>query len=172
MPHREQNIVMPIKMIIFALYKTSYNMGQSISQLYVHLVFHIAYNSPKIQTEDINRLYSYIKNYTDSLGCPILAIGGMPDHIHILLNLGKDLSISEFVRNIKANTSRWLKTINPHYRLFSWQNGYGAFSVSPSGIERTTQYIRNQNEHHRYRTMEEEVKWLLEYCNNHIPKTK
>ena len=147
-------------------------MGQSISRLYVHLVFHIAYNSPKIQTEDINRLYSYIKNYTDSLGCPILAIGGMPDHIHILLNLGKDLSISEFVRNIKANTSRWLKTINPHYRLFSWQNGYGAFSVSPSGIERTTQYIRNQNEHHRYRTMEEEVKWLLEYCNNHIPKTK
>ena len=93
-------------------------MGQSISQLYVHLVFHIAYNSPKIQDEDINRLYHYIKNYTDSLRCPILAIGGMPDHIHILLNLGKDLSISEFVRNIKANTSRWLKTINPHYHLF------------------------------------------------------
>ena len=147
-------------------------MGQSISQLYVHLVFHIAYNSPKIQNGDINRLYSYIKNYTDSLRCPILAIGGMPDHIHILINLGKDLSISEFVRNIKANTSRWLKTINPHYRLFSWQNGYGAFSVSPSGIERTTQYIRNQNEHHRYRTMEEEVKWLLECCNSYIPKMK
>ena len=171
-PNREQNIVMPIKMIIFALYKTSYNMGQSISQLYVHLVFQIAYNSPKIQNEDINRLYSYIKNYTDSLRCPILAIGGMPDHIHILINLGKDLSISEFVRNIKANTSRWLKTINPHYRLFFWQNGYGAFSVSPSGIKRTTQYIRNQNEHHRYRTMEEEVQWLLEYCNRHIPKIK
>ena len=54
-------------MIIFALYKASYNMGQSISQLYVHLVFHIAYNSPKIQGEDINRLYHYINNYTDSL---------------------------------------------------------------------------------------------------------
>ena len=159
-------------MIIFALYKTSYNMGQSISQLYVHLVFHISYDSPKIQDEDINRLYSYIKNYTDSLRSPILAIGGMPDHIHILINLGKDLSISEFVRNIKANTSRWLKTINPHYRLFAWQNGYGAFSVSPYGIERTTQYIRNQKEHHRYRTMEEEVKWLLEYCNSHITKIK
>ena len=147
-------------------------MGQSISQLYVHLVFHIAYNSPKIQGEDINRLYHYINNYTDSLRCPILAIGGMPDHIHILLNLGKDLAISEFVRNIKANTSRWLKTINPHYRLFSWQNGYGAFSVSPSGIERTIKYIRNQHEHHRYRTMEEEIKWLLECCNNHISKIK
>ena len=147
-------------------------MGQSISQLYVHLVFHIAYNSPKIQGEDINRLYHYINNYTDSLRCPILAIGGMPDHIHILLNLGKDLSISEFVRNIKANTSRWLKTIHPHYRLFSWQNGYGAFSVSPSGIERTIKYIRNQHEHHRYRTMEEEIKWLLECCNSHISKIK
>ena len=159
-------------MIIFALYKASYNMGQSISQLYVHLVFHIAYNSPKIQGEDINRLHHYINNYTDSLRCPILAIGGMPDHIHILLNLGKDLSISEFVRNIKANTSRWLKTIHPHYRLFSWQNGYGAFSVSPSGIERTIKYIRNQHEHHRYRTMEEEVKWLLECCNSHVSKIK
>ena len=159
-------------MIIFALYKASYNMGQSISQLYVHLVFHIAYNSPKIQGEDINRLYHYINNYTDSLRCPILAIGGMPDHIHILLNLGKDLSISEFVRNIKANTSRWLTTIHPHYRLFSWQNGYGAFSVSPSGIERTIKYIRNQHEHHRYRTMEEEIKWLLECCNSHISKIR
>jgi len=70
----------------------------------------------------IEKVGNYINNYTDSLRCPILAIGGMPDHIHILLNLGKDLSISEFVRNIKANTSRWLKTIDPHYRLFSWQN--------------------------------------------------
>ena len=62
-----KSIVKRVKMIIFALYKASYNMGQSISQLYVHLVFHIAYNSPKIQGEDINRLYHYINNYTDSL---------------------------------------------------------------------------------------------------------
>lgn len=91
-----------------------------------------------------------------------MEIGGIPNHVHILASLPKTICLSDFVRNIKAGSSKWIKTRNTHYSQFEWQEGYGAFSVSPSLVDKTVSYIRNQEEHHRKRTFEEEYKLFLE----------
>ena len=82
--------------------------------------------------------------------------------MHILTSLPKALSLVDFVRIIKSDSSKWMKSIDPHYAAFVWQEGYGAFSVSSSLVDKTVAYIRGQAEHHRKRTFREEYKLFLE----------
>ena len=91
-------------------------------------------------------------------GIERLAVGGTTDHIHILISLPADKRLSEAVRDMKANSSRWISETN---RGFSWQNGYGAFGVSASQVPAVKEYNRNQDEHHRKRSFEEEFLALL-----------
>ena len=72
------------------------------------------------------------------------------------------MSVSEFVKTIKVDSSKWIKTVDSHYQTFAWQSGYGAFSVSPSIIAKTTEYIRNQSDHHKIKTFQEEYKMFLD----------
>ena len=137
-------------------------MASTLVKVDLHLIFHVKTTSVAVQENDLGRLFSYIGGTIRSLGGLPIEIGGMCDHVHILTSLPKTSSLSDFVRTIKAESSKWLKSIAPMYSDFSWQTGYGAFSVSPSLSEKTVAYIRNQRQHHQKRTFQEEYKMFLE----------
>ena len=90
-----------------------------------------------------------------------LAIGGASDHVHMLLSLPATLSVAKAMQLLKGNSSKWIREAFPKMRFFAWQEGYGAFSVGVSGVDRTVAYIRNQAEHHRTRSFREEYAAML-----------
>ena len=90
-----------------------------------------------------------------------LAIGGASDHVHVLLSLPATLSIAKAMQLLKGNSSKWMRETFPKMRSFSWQEGYGAFSIGMSGVNATAAYIRNQTEHHRTRSFREEFVAML-----------
>ncbi len=138
-------------------------MSQSLSKLFVHIVFHIKNNSMEINKEDRPDLYAYMGTIIkDNNSIPIL-INGIGDHVHILCVQSKNIAMAKLVEEIKRHSSRWIKTKNPErYAGFAWQGGYGAFSVSPSLHEKTKNYIKNQEIHHSENTFKEEYVWLLQ----------
>ncbi|MCD8167115.1 MAG: transposase [Bacteroides sp.] len=139
-------------------------MAQSLSKLYVHLIFHVRYPACTIHSSHIDRLYAYIGTVIRNNDCIPIQIGGMPDHIHVLCVLSKNLSMAKLVEEIKRNSSRWIKQIDSRYSGFAWQGGYGAFSVSPSVCDKTVAYIRNQDTHHQKSSFREEyLLFLQEY---------
>ena len=91
-----------------------------------------------------------------------LAIGGAADHVHILLSLPATLSVAKAVQLLKGNSSKWIRETFPKMHFFAWQKGYGAFSVSISGVDATVIYISNQTEHHRKRSFREEFIAMLQ----------
>ena len=94
-------------------------------------------------------------------GIPFI-VGGMPDHVHLLITLPKNMTLVDLARITKAKSSRWIKTISSDYCTFAWQDGYGAFSVSPSILEKTVDYIKNQERHHQKKSYQDEYKAFLE----------
>ena len=101
-------------------------------------------------TADIkSRLYDYIGGTIRKQGGIALAINGMSDHIHVLAKLRPDKALSAVLRDLKANSSGWMHEVFPELKDFSWQNGYGAFTVSASQVEKVKEYIANQEQHHK-----------------------
>lgn len=131
-------------------------MANTYTQLYTHVVFHTKSTGIVMREEDLSRVFEYIGGIIRSEGSIPFAVGGVADHIHILMTLPKTVAMSDFVRVIKAKSSKWLKTVNTYYEPFQWQEGYGAFSVSPSLMERTTKYIFGQAEHHKVKSYHDE----------------
>ena len=138
----------PITNIIF--------MANTYTQLYTHIVFHTKSTGIVMREEDLNRVFEYLGGIIRSEGSIPFAVGGVADHIHILMTLPKTIAMSDFVRIIKAKSSKWLKTVDAYYEPFQWQEGYGAFSVSPSLMARTTKYIFGQAEHHKVKSYHDE----------------
>ena len=114
-----------------------------------------------MRENEIPLIHKYIGGIIRNLQSTPICIGGINDHVHILCTLPKTTSLSDFVRDIKANSSRWIKSIDQYYAGFEWQNGYAAFSVSPSIINKTTNYIKSQVEHHRKVSFADEYKAFL-----------
>jgi REP element-mobilizing transposase RayT len=138
-------------------------MAQSLSQLYVHIIFHVKGES-MIDVHDKEKLYAYIGGVITRTGSIPIRINGMPDHIHILCALSKNISLATLVKEIKTSSSKWIKGLTPRYAGFEWQRGYAAFSVSQSVREATIIYITNQAEHHRkFSFREEYLAFLKEY---------
>ncbi|NDV63685.1 transposase [Bacteroides sp. 224] len=138
-------------------------MTQSLSQLYIHIIFH-AKKHCYIHEQDSERIYSYIGGIITERNSVPICINGTKNHIHIFCILSKNYSLAKFVQEIKASSSKWIKSIGPHFRDFEWQKGYAAFSVSPSIKEKTIKYVLNQQEHHRKQTFQEEyIMFLKEY---------
>ena len=92
----------------------------------------------------------------------LLAAGGIPDHIHLLVSLNKNLTVPEVVRKIKSSSTNWIRKNIRNKRSFAWQNGYAAFSVSNSKIDQVKNYIKNQSYHHKKLDFEEELKLFLD----------
>jgi len=129
---------------------------QSFICMNSHLVFSTKARDPLIGPDWASRLYEYIGGTVRNKGSTLLAAGGMPGHVHLLLSLNKQASVADAVRDIKSNSSRWIHETFAHLRGFAWQAGYGAFSVSYSSLEEVRRYIADQPDHHRVRTFQEE----------------
>ncbi len=136
-------------------------MPQSLSSLVFHLVFSTQHRRAQISREIEPALYKYIAGVLRSKQSRLLAAGGMPDHLHLLVSLGRQISVSEALRDIKSNSSRWIRGNVSNRSRFGWQTGYAAFSVSFSQIQQVRHYIENQKPHHEKRTFREELVWLL-----------
>ena len=139
-------------------------MPQSFVCLHVHLVFSTKNRARLIDEELTTRLYDYIGGIVRRRNGALIAAGGMPDHIHLLISLGKETSISDLVRTIKSNSSKWIHETFPQRQGFRWQSGYGAFAVSQSNLEGVTSYIGGQAEHHRKESFQDELRALLKRC--------
>ena len=137
-------------------------MSQSFVQIYVYIVFHTKGNVKLIREEIENELFSYLGGILKNYKSNPLQIGGTSDHIHILCTLPKTIAPADLVEEIKKSSSKWIKTKGAHYNNFYWQDGYGGFSVSNSGVDRVKTYILNQNKHHEKVTFTDEYKNLLE----------
>ena len=137
-------------------------MPQSLSKVYLHLIFHVKTTSPNMRGDDLEHVHAYIGKNVNDMGCETIWVGGIEDHVHILFLLSRDCTISRVVEDVKRNSSRWLKTLSPYYNRFEWQGGYGVFSVSQSVVEQTLSYIKNQKEHHKKFSFQEEYKRFLE----------
>jgi REP-associated tyrosine transposase len=136
-------------------------MPQSLSAIYVHLIFSTKNRVPLIRPEIEEELNKYHSGILRNLDSPLLCTGGTADHVHILLRLGRKMDIATLVEAIKTGSSKWIKTKGSEYRQFYWQAGYGAFSVAQSGIEAVKRYIANQKKHHRKKTFQEEYREFL-----------
>ena len=136
-------------------------MPNSYTQLHVQLVFAVKFRAALIQREWKEQLYKYITGIIQSNDHKMLQINGMPDHLHIFFGLRPHQSISSLVQNIKAESSKWIKTKRFCKSPFAWQEGYGAFSYSKSDVKEVIRYIQNQEEHHKKEIFLDEYRRLL-----------
>jgi putative transposase len=143
-------------------------MAQSLSNVAIHITFSTKNRDSYFTDKTIREeLHAYIGGTCKALGCPVITVGGTTDHVHILCLLGRTKTISDLLKEMKIESSKWLKTKSPSLRRFSWQSGYGVFSVSNSTIETVKNYIKNQEEHHRKKTFQEEYRKFL--SENNVP---
>ena len=138
-------------------------MASTLVKIDIHLIFHVKSTGVKMRKEDLPRIFAYIGGLIREMdGIPI-AIGGIGNHVHILTTLPKTIALVDFVRNIKAYSSKWVKTLDEqYYDGFAWQRGYGAFSVDYRYLDQTANYIRNQAAHHHRTEWREEYQKLLD----------
>jgi REP element-mobilizing transposase RayT len=132
--------------------------------MHCHIIFSTKNRDPLLVPNFAPRLFEYIGGTLREQENPLVAAGGMPDHVHLLVSLNKQTAVADAVRDIKSNSSRWIHDTFPKMRGFAWQAGYGAFAVSYSNISRVKKYIAEQAEHHRVRSFQEE---FLAYLKRH-----
>ena len=139
-------------------------MPQSLSVNIIHVIFSTKDRKPLLDKETRERLYPYMAQLIRDKGSECYRIGGIEDHVHIALRLSKTLSLSKMISEAKTGSSKWLKGLSPHLAEFTWQEGYGAFSVSPQNLDSLLGYIDKQEEHHKEVTFKEEFrKFLTQY---------
>jgi putative transposase len=136
-------------------------MPQSLSKLYIHIVFSTKYRQPLIDEQIENALYSYLGGICNRLECFPIKIGGHKDHVHILSNLSRKITVIKFLEELKSHSSKWIKTQHYRYGNFYWQGGYGVFSVSPQSVEIVKRYVESQHEHHKKTTFQDEHRRTL-----------
>ena len=138
-------------------------MANTFTKLNIHIVFHVKSTGITIRKEDLGQVFAYIGGIIQNVGGYPITVGGITNHIHILATMPKTMSVSEFVQKIKANSSKWIKTIDEYYETFAWQEGYGAFCVSPSLLKKTIRYIETQEQHHHEISVRDEfIQFLKE----------
>ena len=148
-------------------------MPQSLSKLYVHLVFSTKNRDRLLAADDSPDLHAYIGGTLKGMGCVPVEINTEPDHAHILFLIGRTNALSDIVGGVKKSATDWLRAKSPRYKGFHWQAGYGGFSVGQSAVEEVREYIRNQHEHHRVKTFQEEYrsflkKYEIEYDERYV----
>lgn len=125
---------------------------------HMHIVFSTRDRAQSIKGDRGKRLYAYLIGIARNLGMTMIAVGGMPDHIHLLVSLPSQMSVAKAVNLFKSNSSKWMNEQKPG---FAWQTGYGAFSVSASNLDSVKEYVLTQEEHHRKRDFKQELVVLL-----------
>lgn len=137
-------------------------MANTYTQIHLHLIFAVKFRTGIIQNKWKDELYKYITGIIHSNNHKLLIINGMPDHIHILVGVRPNQSVSELLQDIKGSSSKWINEKGFVKGKFEWQEGYGAFSYGKSQIKEVTKYIENQEIHHQKRNFREEYLAFLD----------
>ena len=137
-------------------------MANTYTQLHIQLVFAVKGSESLIQKSWKDELYKYISGIVQNHGHKMLAINGMPDHIHIFIGYDPNQKIPDLIETIKTDSNHFIKRSGFSKFTFSWQAGYGAFSYSRSQVKAVAEYIMNQEEHHRKKTFREEYLEMLQ----------
>jgi putative transposase len=139
-------------------------MSHTSGNILLHLIFSTQARRPLIKPEFRGHLFAYLGGIVREMNGAALIVNGVADHVHMLIRVRPVHSAAEIARVVKANSSRWVR--DKHSIGFGWQTGYGVFSVSESSVAAVTQYIANQQEHHKKHSFQEEFVAFLN--KNHI----
>jgi putative transposase len=132
-------------------------VAQSLSRILLHIIFSTKNRFPFLNdTHTRNRMHRDLSSVRNQNDTPVVEVGGTGDHVHILCLLSRKHAVSELVRKANANSSAWAKSLGGKWAKFSWQSGYGVFSVDRSQMDPLRRYIQDQSEHHRHKTFQEE----------------
>jgi len=145
--------------------RNEHKMANTYTQIYLHIVFSVKGRQNLIQKKWKDELHKYICGIVKGKEQKVYAIGGMSDHIHILVSIKPNITISELVRDIKANSSKWINEKGYIMGKFQWQEGFGAFSYAQSQLDTVIAYINNQEQHHQKKTFKDEYLELLQKFN-------
>lgn len=137
-------------------------MPQSLAKNAIHLIFSTKERRPSLNDKVRPDLHAYMATVLKNMECPALLINSVEDHVHVLFLLHRTVALSTAVGDLKKSSSKWLKTQASHLEAFTWQAGFGAFSVSESNIPTVRKYIENQQEHHREVSFQDELRVFLE----------
>jgi REP element-mobilizing transposase RayT len=137
-------------------------MANTFTSLHYHVIFSTKNREPWIRPDIESRVWSYLGGIARENDMKAILIGGIENHVHLLLGLPPTVAVSKAVQLIKGGSAAWLKDTFPWAREFGWQDGYGASTVSKSLVPEVEDYILNQREHHRMKTFEEEYRAVLE----------
>ena len=140
-------------------------MPQSLSRVYVHLTYSTKEHYSFLDIGIRPRVFEYLGGICKGLECYPVIIGGHIDHVHILCLLSRKISQMKLVEELKKQSSQWVKKVDSKYSKFSWQRGYGVFSVNPKEVDVVKRYIENQDEHHKKMTFKEEFRLFLKNYN-------
>lgn len=151
-------------------------MANTYTQIHIQVVFAVKNRQSLIQKTWKDELYKYITGMIQSYGHKVLQINGVEDHIHILFGMRPIQSLSELMKYVKQDSSKWINKHKLSHKVFSWQSGYGAFSYSKSDLPNVIKYIQNQEKHHQDQTFKSEYLELLkqfeiDYDEKYILKT-
>lgn len=136
-------------------------MGNTYHSINLHLIFSCKERRPLITHDIQERLYSYIGGILRKRDCVLLEAGGVSDHVHLLIGMPPRHALSDVMRELKSNSSKWVHETFPD-REFGWQDGYGVFSVSISKLKPTREYIQTQEAHHAKTSFQDELRWFVE----------
>ncbi|MFZ4509121.1 MAG: IS200/IS605 family transposase [Fimbriimonas sp.] len=138
-------------------------MAHSFSAVYIHLVFSTKDRRPFLTDQNLRQdLHRYLAGIASNQNLPATIVGGVEDHVHLLLKQGREAPCqSNFVRDLKRSSTKWIKDVAPYLSDFNWQSGYAVLSVSHREVETVGRYIANQVEHHRAHNFQDEYRRLL-----------
>lgn len=136
-------------------------MPQSLSLVIIHVIFSTKERQSFLDSETRLRLHAYLATVARNLGCEAYRVGGVADHVHLAIRLSRTVAIADLGQELKTSSSKWLKTQSPDLAAFSWQRGYGCFSVGPSDADALRAYIDDQEKHHQTRTFQDEFRMFL-----------
>lgn len=137
-------------------------MAQTLVSLMVHVIFSTKNREPFLTPEIEPELFAYMGGILKNHESRLLDAGGIADHVHLLISQSKNIALSALMKDVKKDSSSWLKTKGRSFRNFHWQDGYGGFSIGKSQIQDLKEYIANQKEHHRRRSFQEELIQFLD----------
>jgi Transposase and inactivated derivatives len=140
-------------------------MPQSLSKVYVHIIFSTKNRQNLIDDSVKNSLFEYLGGICRGLDCNPLKVGGYHDHIHVICTLSRKIAQMTLLEELKKQSSIWIKTKGKQYSDFYWQSGYGIFSVNPTETDAAVNYIMNQEEHHKKISFQDELRAFLKKYN-------
>jgi putative transposase len=137
----------------------------TFTQIYYHIIFSTKNREPVLKNEKKQELFRYIWGIIKNKNCYLYRINGVKDHIHILTSLHPSICLADLIKLLKTSTSKWIKENSLFPDFTFWQEGYGAFTVSPNEKDNIIQYIINQEEHHKNISFADELKSILDKLN-------